>query len=167
MDKRELLAQLTAHGVDPAKVSGSGRPNTAQMDVAGMMKRCTPREQALLRCKYAGDPIHEIWAYWFEHLMGQGWNLPKGKTRRLSQVTIAEHVSDNRCGLCDGTQGWMVGSKWQACPICEGAGVIHLTDDDIAKRLKIKRLGEPWRERLNWCRSELITWEQVALSKMR
>lgn len=166
MANPELLALLTAHGVDPGKVPG-GKPRLTQMDVAGMMSRCKPCESALLRTKYCGEPIHEAWAFWFVHLMGQAWKAEKGQIDALSKITLLEHVSDNRCGLCEGRQGWYVGSRYQICPLCEGSGVQFLTPSDMARRLKVKKLDSPWPERIGWCRKELVNWEHTALSKMR
>lgn len=168
-DVRELLALLAAHGIDPLKVHG-GVPSITQMDVAGMMARCTQCEAALLRAKYCGEPVHEAWAFWFQHLMEQGWASKKPRAiETLSIVTLAEHVSDNRCGLCRGTQGWYVGSKYQPCPACRASGVIYLSNREIAGRLGFEDEGlkEPWLSRLGWCRAELVLWEQRAIAKVR
>lgn len=166
MANPELLAILTAHGIQPGKVFG-GVPSITQMDVAGMMAGCEPCETALLRTKYCGEPVHEAWSFWFEHLMSQGWEVKKGQIDALSKITFLEHVSDNRCGLCSGVQGWFVGSAYQTCPLCMGSGVQFLTPSDIAERLGIEKLAGVWADRLGWCRKELVKWEQGALSKLR
>ena len=166
-DKRELLALLTCHGTDPGRLPGVGVPAITQMDVAGMMSRLGPGEAALLRAKYCGEHLHNAWSYWFPHLMNEGWEADRGQIDVLSRMTLVEHVSDNRCGLCSGTQGWYVGTSYQTCPLCEGSGVQFLTASQLAERLGIKRLATPWTERLEWCRKELVSWEHSALDKMR
>lgn len=165
MANPELLALLTAHGIEPGKVHG-GTPSITQMDVAGMMARCAPCESALLRAKYCGESIHDAWAYWFEHLKAQKWKTKAGQVDTLSKISLLEHVSDNRCGLCSGTQGWFVGNSYQTCPLCEGSGVQFLKPSEIASRLGVERLGI-WADRLGWCRKELIRWEHGALEKFR
>jgi hypothetical protein len=133
-----------------------------------MMAKCTDCESALLRAKYCGDHPKSAWAYWFTHLMDQGWSTKKpGTISALSMVTLAEHISDNRCGLCHGTAGWMVGAKWQTCPSCHGSGVIYLSNRAIATRLGFSNEGlkAPWIERLSWARQELISWENRAVRR--
>ena len=168
MDKRELLALLAARGIDPMNVPG-GIPSITQLDVAGMMAKLSPCESALLRAKYCGDPIHEAWAHWFKMLMAEGWKVKKsGAIDALSRITIAEHVSHNRCTMCNGTKGWMAASKYQACPVCEGSGVVYLTRREVAGRMGFDEgLKEPWKSRLDWWRRRLVVWEDVAIGKMR
>ena len=166
-DKAELLAMLTAHGIDPLKVHG-GVPSITQMDVAGMMARCSPCEAALLRAKYCGEPPHEAWSYWFRHLMDQGWSEGDGRVERLSLVTLDEHLGHNRCPACNGTAGRMIGTKYQQCPRCGGTGIVYQTGREIARSLGFKSgLHSIWNERLTWCRGELLRWEGRAIAKMR
>jgi hypothetical protein len=168
IDKRELLAMLSVHGVDLLNARG-GKPTITAQDIAAMMAECSPCESELLRTKYCGDSIHETWAYWFIHLMKQKWRTKKpGSIYALSKITLAEHVSDNRCGMCQGTRGWYVGSKYQGCPACVGAGVIYLSKREISSRMGFDGgLKEPWISRLSWARRELASWELRALSNMR
>ena len=166
-DKAELLAMLTANGVDPLKVPG-GKLLITQMDVAGMMARCLPCESALLRAKYCGEPPHEAWAYWFRHLMDQGWSEGLGRVERLAAMTLDEHIGHNRCPACNGTAGRMIGNKYTKCPKCEGSGIIYRTGRQIARSLGFKSaLHTVWLERLTWSRGELSRWESQAISKMR
>ena len=163
--KAELLAMLSAKGIDINNVPG-GIPTITQQDVAAMLRKCTPCEEALLRTKYVGEKPHKAWAFWFEHLMEQGWEAPQGTVDRLSRYTLAEHLSDYKCGLCAGTRGWHVGPKWTVCPVCEGNGYTSISDNEIGSRVGVKIKGV-WEVRLHYCRTTLQDWERKALANLR
>lgn len=163
----ELLSMLTPHGIDPLKPRG-GKPALTQMDVAAMMAKLKPHESALLRAKYCGEPPHEIWAYWFEHLMGQRWNYKKiGAVKELSKLTLSEHIAANRCMRCRGTCTNM-STEGNVCEACGGTGHMYLSDRKVAQLLGFKhgKLREPWRSRIDWARKELRTWELSSLEKL-
>ena len=100
----ELLALLTAHGIDPGKPLG-GTPEITAVDVAAMMVDCAPDEEAFLRAKYCGDlrALHETWAYWFVEVMSQGWTTQRrGTIEALSRATLDEHMHGLLCRDCGG-----------------------------------------------------------------
>ena len=155
---------LTAHGIDPLKAYG-GVPTITQMDVAGMMSSLKPCESALLRAKYCGEPASSAWAYWFKHLMDQGWESD-GQIRVLSLITMDEFVREPRCKACGGTKGQMIDAQWVVCPRCDGLGYQAMSDRAIGRRMGMTRLREPWLGRLSWCRRTLQNWEVEAVKKL-
>jgi hypothetical protein len=166
-DYRELLAMLTAHGIDATKAPGGGVPELTQMDVAGMMAKCSPRETALLRAKYCGDPRHDAWAYWFEYVMAEDWDARNSLIDKFTHVTLDEFLDEPRCSACHGTQGCIIDSKWVVCPHCEGFGYVLQSERAIGRALGQSRLREPWTERLSWARHKLRGWELSGLSNIR
>ncbi len=163
----ELLSMLTAHGIDPLKPMG-GLPNITQMDVAGMLRHCSPCESALLRAKYCGDSDSAAWAYWFVYLMDQGWQTERdGIVSALSRSTLDEHIGGLVCKSCHGVGEFQVDHKTLQCESCEGMGRRHWSNREIARRLGLSRLKTPWLERVEWCRAELRAWEYRAVSHMQ
>lgn len=169
MDKRELLAMLTAHGVTPGKVYG-GTPTLTAQDVAGMMAKCSDCESALLRAKYCGESESKAWAYWFQHLMGKGWHseAERGKVLYVADLTFNEHIKEPRCKACNGTREVQIDSKTVVCPQCEGRGYKAVSDREIARKLNLPngRLRGVWAERVAYCRRKLVSWEDGAIAKM-
>jgi len=164
-DRRELLAMLTAHGIDPTKVHG-GTPNLTQMDVAAMMSRLTLCESALLRAKYANDYSVNLYDMWQSTILAQEWDATDQQIATLCEVTLSEHIGEPRCRSCNGTKGRIINSKWQECPNCKGRGYKAVSDREIARRLDKQRLQEPWVTRLAWCRDYLRITEESAVKKL-
>ena len=158
---------LTAHGVTPGKVYG-GTPTLTAQDVAGMMAKCSDCESALLRAKYALEHPKKAWAYWWKHILVQGWVLPKGGVTRLADATLSEHLGGLTCKTCNGIGSLQAGSNVLTCDDCNGMGRRHWSNREMAKQLGLKQkdLREPWNSKVEWCRDELRRWEMSAVSKM-
>lgn len=162
----EMLALLTAHGIDPAKVHG-GIPAITQMDVAGMMARLSPWESALLRAKYCLEDMSDAWAYWFEQLMAKGWSEGDGRVERLATLTLSDYAREQKCRACRGVCSIEHNNKVIVCEHCGGVGHMPRTDQAIARALDLVALREPWRGRYSWCMWKLASVESGAVVKMR
>lgn len=166
MANPELLALLTAHGIDPAKVHG-GTPSITQMDVAGMMARLTDWESALLRTKYCLEDMSEAWAYWFEQLMARGWSEGDGRVERLATLTLGDYAREQKCRACRGVCSIEHNNKVIVCEDCGGIGHVPRTDRTIARALDLATLRDPWKGRYGWCMRKLARVEADAIAKMR
>lgn len=164
MSNPELLAMLTAHGIDPTKVSG-GYGGINQMDVAGMLSGLDAREEALVRAKYAGGEIGNVMRFlWFDLIKEFGTPDRAGE---LAILVTKEFIEEPRCTRCKGVLGYMENDKWHDCPACEGRGYKLTSDRQFASYLGLKRLQEPWKSRVDTARKILLTWEAQALAKFR
>ena len=165
--KEELLAMLTPHGVTADKVYG-GTPSLTAQDVAAMMAKCSDCESALLRAKYCGESESKAWAYWFQHLMKQGWHdEPPGITEKIATMTLDEFVNPNKCTKCKGTESATINQKIVVCPHCGGSGFEPYSERKAARRLGLgNKVSSPWAERVGWCLKELRRVEYRALQKI-
>lgn len=162
----ELLSLLTAHGVDPGKPFG-GLPSITQMDVAGMMAKCSACEVALLRAKYCGESSHDAWAHWFIFLMKQGWtDAERGQINSFAHFTLGVCLRGS-CSKCRGVGAVAIEPKVLVCQRCDGSGNEPVSDRKLARQLGIgNKLDTEWRGRLKWALDQLQSVEMTALYKL-
>lgn len=175
-DTRELLAMVTAHGVDVGKPFG-GAPALTGLDVAGAMGMGLDRLAAeLLLVKYALDEtlLGSLRVSWFmvvmERKRAECWKSDSpGRFKNLADVTLAEFLSANLCPRCGGRGEIMPLKKPQTCPLCDGARKRYPSDRAMARGVGISHEGyrRYWVDRVQWCRDELERRERVGVARLK
>ncbi len=172
IDAAELMAMMTAHGIQIGHVPG-GRPKITALDMAGAMgiAHVETRYQMLALAKYClDDPAkHQAWSFWFQdrlaHYREQRAEWKRGQIDVLCSYTLEEATSANVCTRCDGVGSVLPGELRRECGRCRGTGKAYPGDSAMARLLGVDRrcLEKVWQPRIAECRRELQRWEYVAL----
>lgn len=171
-DPAELLAMMTAHGIQIGHVPGSVSRMTA-LDVAGAMgiSHVPPHCQMLVLAKLCLDESarHQAWSYWFRdrvgHYRAAGAKWCPGQLRALVDHTLAEYLDANACRSCDGVGSRLVDHQFVECEPCGGSGRRYASERAMARAFGVDRrlYARLWAPRIAESRRELHRWEYEAL----
>lgn len=140
----ELMAKMTAHGVQIDKVITSGSRTTVKLDAMHMAAACTglPRwTYALLMSKYCGDVDLTKEAM----LSGAFYLIRKhphcsdpALARMVALVAYGEWLHESRCDACKG-RGAIIKRTGliSACGRCDGGGAFERSDKQRAAFLEM------------------------------
>lgn len=169
----ELLAMMTAHGIQITGVIPGGLSRLTALDVAGAMgiAHVPSHCQMLVLAKLCLDDNakHQAWSFWFQDRMELYHRLDverrPGQVENLCRYTLTEYLSPNACERCGGVGSLLLGELKRDCTRCRGTGKCYPGDRAMARMFDVDRrmYERVWAPRIADGRRELHRWEYEAL----
>lgn len=169
---REILARLTARGIDMTSVGRSTlKPDNLAYLLSGL------RRGPLYLCQWLdlGEEaaknrllaeLHDV----LPHMrMIKIWNKSNGQLAKLIDLSLSEISSPNVCRVCNGRRVLIVDALHVECKACLGTGFGGLSGRDRARFVGVDESTwrECWRNRYRDVLSVLIAYDSTITSHVR
>ncbi|MEI6542117.1 MAG: hypothetical protein WCL60_01260 [Methylococcales bacterium] len=157
----EMLARLTAHGINPAAVSGrsSTGDGLSSAEIAGLLSGLNEVEMTFCQAKYMGDEASVnclliMTLRQTEDLSKRlKWKVRPTQLQALSKIAVKEAIAPCKCKNCNG-----VGHKSnKACRTCGGSGFGHESVRSMALVIGVDEAAfrRYWKQKLSLVQSML------------